>query len=56
MQIIKIMERSNIKREPYDKKFVTGEAIYYNEKNYPFVLLSKKSFLSLETMDIIYTI
>ena len=46
MQIIKIMERSNVKRE----------AIYYNEKNYPFVLLSKKSFLSLETMDIIYTI
>ena len=50
-QITKIMGQSRVKREPYDKKFLVGDAIYYNEET-SFVLLSDKSFLNLETMDV----
>ena len=35
------------------KKKKNGEAIYY-DKSYAFILSSEKSFLSLETMDVVY--
>ena len=52
-QITKIMGQSRVKIEPYYKKNLVDEAIYYNEEA-PFVLLSEKSFLNLETMDVKY--
>ena len=45
-QIDKIMSKNRVKREPFDKNFLDGEALYYKEE--------KKSLLNLETMDIIY--
>lgn len=45
-QIDKIMSKNRVKREPFDKNFLDGEALYYREE--------KKSLLNLETMDIIY--
>ena len=40
------MSKNRVKREPCDKNFLDGEALYYKEE--------KKSLLNLETMDIIY--
>ena len=52
-RISKIMERNRVTRDPYDKKILVGETIYYN-KEIPSCLLSQKLFLNLETMDTIY--
>ena len=46
-KINKIMEQKIVIRVPYDKKFLIGKAINYNEsKSCPFVLLSKSNFLT----------
>ena len=47
MQISKIIEQNKVKKEPQNKKFLIGEAIYYNEEC-PSVFSSEKSFLNLE--------
>ena len=52
MLISKIMEQNRFKKVPYNKNFSIGVAINYNEEC-SCVLLLEKSFLNLETMDII---
>ena len=37
------------------KKFLRNQSIYYNKET-PFCLLSKKLFLNLERMDVIYAL
>ena len=46
------MEQNIVKSEPYDKKFLIGKSIYYNKET-PFCLLTKKTFLNLNTMDVV---
>ena len=44
MEINKIMGKNRLKREPFDKKFLGGEAKYFNGKT-PFCLLSLNACL-----------
>ena len=56
-KINRSIRQSNTIRAPYDKNNLISEAIYYDEnKSCACILLSKKLFLYLKTMDGIYTI
>ena len=47
------MNQNRVKKEPYNKKFLVVEAIYYNEET-PYCLISETIAPNLETMDSIY--
>ena len=54
-QINKIMNKNRVKREPFDKKVLVGKGKTLFNEQITFCLLSEKSFLDLEKMDVIYT-
>lgn len=54
-KINKEIEQNRVTREPYDKIFFGKEPIYHN-REIPFCLLSKKSFLNLKAMNVTHTL
>ena len=56
-KINEIIEQKIVITVPYDKKILIVKAIYCNEnKSCPFGSLSKRSFLNLKTMNVIYAL